>query len=113
MVVDLDPSSGRDQSAISARLHTSSKGTIKSLGVVGGDSLAWRCCPFATQTIDPHEFDFGNLTSLPRRHNDRIVGILRKVNYRGWVSLEFEGKENTKTAAPKSLAVLRKAFRYS
>jgi L-ribulose-5-phosphate 3-epimerase len=44
---------------------------------------------------------------------DRIVGILRKVNYRGWVSLEFEGKESAKTAAPKSLAVLRKAFRFA
>ena len=43
---------------------------------------------------------------------DRIVGILRKVDYRGWVSLEFEGKEAAKTAVPKSLAVLRKAFRF-
>ena len=44
---------------------------------------------------------------------DRVVGILRKVDYRGWVSLEFEGKESAKTAVPKSLAVLRKAFRYA
>ncbi len=42
---------------------------------------------------------------------DRIVGILRKVKYRGRISLEFEGKEDPKTAVPKSLAVLRKAFR--
>ena len=33
-----------------------------------------------------------------------------KHNYRGWVSLEFEGKEDWKTAIPKSLAVLREAF---
>ena len=34
----------------------------------------------------------------------------RKHNYRGYVSLEFEGNEDYKTAIPKSLAVLRKAF---
>ena len=42
----------------------------------------------------------------------RIGGILRKFNYRGFVSLEFEGKENPDTAIPKSLAVLRKAFQF-
>jgi L-ribulose-5-phosphate 3-epimerase len=40
----------------------------------------------------------------------RIAGILRKHNYRGYVSLEFEGKEDWRTAIPKSLAVLRKAY---
>ncbi|MFT5525387.1 MAG: L-ribulose-5-phosphate 3-epimerase, partial [Pirellulaceae bacterium] len=40
----------------------------------------------------------------------RIAKILRKHNYRGYVSLEFEGKEDFKTAIPKSLAMLRKAF---
>lgn len=40
----------------------------------------------------------------------RIAEILRKANYRGFVSLEFEGKEDPKTAVPKSLAMLRKAF---
>jgi sugar phosphate isomerase/epimerase len=42
--------------------------------------------------------------------NDRIVKLLRKHNYNGWVSLEFEGKEDPKTGVPKSLAMLRKAF---
>jgi sugar phosphate isomerase/epimerase len=41
---------------------------------------------------------------------DRIAGILKKHNYRGYISLEFEGNEDYKTAIPKSLAVLRKAF---
>ena len=41
---------------------------------------------------------------------NRIAAILRKHNYRGYVSLEFEGKEDHKTAIPKSLAMLRKAF---
>jgi L-ribulose-5-phosphate 3-epimerase len=40
----------------------------------------------------------------------RIAGILQKANYRGWVSLEFEGKEDYKEAIPKSLKLLRNAF---
>lgn len=40
----------------------------------------------------------------------RIASILRKHNYRGYVSLEFEGKENYATAIPKSLELLRTAF---
>jgi L-ribulose-5-phosphate 3-epimerase len=41
---------------------------------------------------------------------DRIAKLLRKHNYNGYISLEFEGKEDPRTAVPKSLAVLRKAF---
>jgi len=40
----------------------------------------------------------------------RIARIMRKHNFRGYVSLEFEGNEDYKTAIPKSLTVLRKAF---
>ena len=36
--------------------------------------------------------------------------ILRRHNYRGYVSLELEGKEDFRTAIPKSLALLREAF---
>jgi sugar phosphate isomerase/epimerase len=42
----------------------------------------------------------------------RIAAMLRRHAYRGYVSLEFEGREDPKTAVPKSLAVLRNAFRY-
>lgn len=41
---------------------------------------------------------------------DRIAGILRKHNYRGWISLEFEGNEDAQTGVPKSLDLLRKNF---
>ena len=41
---------------------------------------------------------------------DRIGQIMKKAGYPGYISLEFEGKEDWKTAIPKSLAVLRKAF---
>jgi len=40
----------------------------------------------------------------------RIAKMLRLHNYRGYVSLEFEGHESWATAIPKSLAVLRQAF---
>lgn len=40
----------------------------------------------------------------------RIARMLRDVNYRGYVSLEFEGKEDPATGVPKSLELLRKAF---
>lgn len=41
---------------------------------------------------------------------DRVAEILRNVDYRGYISLEFEGKEKHETAIPKSLELLRKAF---
>ncbi len=40
----------------------------------------------------------------------RIAQIFRKHNYRGYVSLEFEGKADYQTAIPQSLQLLRKAF---
>ncbi|MEX2299369.1 MAG: sugar phosphate isomerase/epimerase family protein [Bryobacterales bacterium] len=40
----------------------------------------------------------------------RIAAILRKAGFRGWVSLEMEGKEPAETAVPKSMKVLREAF---
>ena len=41
---------------------------------------------------------------------DRIAAILRKHDYQGYICLEFEGKEDWRTALPKSLALLRRAF---
>lgn len=41
---------------------------------------------------------------------DRIARIMKKHNYQGYVSLEFEGNEDWQTAVPKGLALLRKAF---
>lgn len=40
----------------------------------------------------------------------RIAALLHKHDYRGYISLEFEGKENPRTGVPKSLALLRKAM---
>jgi len=41
---------------------------------------------------------------------DKVAAIFRKYNYRGYISLEFEGSESPQTAIPKSLELLRKAF---
>jgi sugar phosphate isomerase/epimerase len=40
----------------------------------------------------------------------RIAKIMKKANYKGYVSLEFEGLEDPMTAVPKSLELLRKHF---
>jgi len=41
---------------------------------------------------------------------EKIAGIFQKYDYRGYISLEFEGNESPETAIPKSLALLREAF---
>jgi len=40
----------------------------------------------------------------------RVARILSDASYDGYVSLEFEGKENPDVAVPKSIEMLRKAF---
>jgi len=40
----------------------------------------------------------------------RVAEIFRKVDYRGYVSIEFEGNEDPMTAVPKSLELIREAF---
>ena len=40
----------------------------------------------------------------------RIAEILKKVNYKGYISLEFEGKEDANTGVPKSIELLKKSF---
>ena len=40
----------------------------------------------------------------------RIAKIMRDAGYRGYISLEMEGKEDPMTAVPKSLDLLRKHF---
>jgi sugar phosphate isomerase/epimerase len=41
---------------------------------------------------------------------DRIARIMRRANYRGYISLEFEGRDNPRQAVPRSLELLRRAF---
>ena len=42
----------------------------------------------------------------------RIGEIMRKANYKGYISVEFEGQEDPQTAVPKSLEVMRTSFYY-
>jgi L-ribulose-5-phosphate 3-epimerase len=42
----------------------------------------------------------------------KIGEMMRANNYKGYISLEFEGKEDPDIAVPKSLEVLRNAFYY-
>jgi sugar phosphate isomerase/epimerase len=65
--------------------------------------------PHATFTHAKTYFGAGIWYTLDLDYN-RIARIMRKHNYHGYVSLEFEGKENPQTAIPKSLALLRRAF---
>jgi L-ribulose-5-phosphate 3-epimerase len=41
---------------------------------------------------------------------EQVNAILRGADYRGYISLEFEGKEPFETGVPKSLALFRSAF---
>ncbi|MDR1925330.1 MAG: sugar phosphate isomerase/epimerase [Planctomycetaceae bacterium] len=43
---------------------------------------------------------------------EKIANILRKHNYKGFVSLEFEGEEDPNKAVPKSLNLLRSKFTF-
>ncbi len=40
----------------------------------------------------------------------RIMKILNKVNYQGYLSLEYEGREDAASAVPKSIEMLKKAM---
>jgi hypothetical protein len=40
----------------------------------------------------------------------RIAAILRRHNYHGYISLEFEGRQDPRIGVPRSLALLREAF---
>ena len=42
-----------------------------------------------------------------------IGELMREHNYRGYISLEFEGNEDAKTAVPKSLELLRDSFYFN
>ena len=41
---------------------------------------------------------------------NRVAQILRQADFRGYISLEYEGKEDPHTGVPKSVAMLREAF---
>lgn len=68
-----------------------------------------RLAPYATIVHAKTYFGGGVWYTLDLDYK-RIAGILRRANYRGYISLEMEGNEPAQTAVPKSLDVLRAAF---
>jgi len=67
-------------------------------------------CASETVFVQAKTYFGGGLWYTLQLDYDRIAQILRKHGYRGYISLEFEGNEDYKTAIPKSLRLLRKAF---
>ena len=63
-----------------------------------------------TTYIQAKTYDGGGLWYTLDLDYARIAKIFRDANYRGYVSLEFEGKEDPMTGIPKGLATLRAAF---
>jgi len=72
------------------------------------DKLA-QVAPMATMVHAKTYFGGGLWYTLELDY-PRIAGILRSAGYKGYLSLEFEGKEDPRTGIPKSLAVLQAAF---
>ncbi len=68
-----------------------------------------RLAPYAT-IVQAKTYYGGGVWYTLDLDYQRIANILRKANFKGYVSLEMEGNEDPMTAVPKSLAVLRKAF---
>jgi sugar phosphate isomerase/epimerase len=103
-------------------LARTADGLIKVLDAI--DSPYFGCCldtgNFLDDTVEQFEkvlprahfvqaktyYGGGLWYSLPLDYA-KYGELFRKYNYRGFVSLEFEGKENPATAIPKSLALLR------
>ncbi|MGX5853073.1 sugar phosphate isomerase/epimerase family protein [Dyadobacter jiangsuensis] len=68
-----------------------------------------RLAPYATIVQAKTYYGGGHYYDLDLDYK-RIAGILKKANFKGYVSLEMEGKEDPATAVPKSLKVLREAL---
>jgi L-ribulose-5-phosphate 3-epimerase len=72
------------------------------------DKLA-QCAPKAC-LVQAKTYYGGGLWYTLELDYQKIAAILSAVNYTGYISLEFEGKEDPKVALPKSLAMLRGAL---
>jgi L-ribulose-5-phosphate 3-epimerase len=68
-----------------------------------------QCAPYAVFMQAKTYYGGGIWYTLDLDYH-RIAQIMRKHNFRGYISLEFEGNEDYKMAIPKSLALLRDAF---
>jgi sugar phosphate isomerase/epimerase len=72
------------------------------------DKLA-RMAPHAVLVHAKTYFGGGEWYTLDLDYR-RVAAILRDVDYRGYVSIEFEGKADARTGVPQSIDLLRAAF---
>lgn len=68
-----------------------------------------RMAPYATIVQAKTYHGGGHFYDLDLDYQ-KVADILRKANFKGYISLEMEGKENPETAVPKSLELFRKVF---
>jgi sugar phosphate isomerase/epimerase len=68
-----------------------------------------RCAPHAVTCQVKVEIGPKGKKKEPTDLN-RIVAMMRKAEYRGYLTLEYEASEDPKTAVPKHIAALRKAI---
>lgn len=71
-----------------------------------------KIAPYTTFVQAKTYFGGGEWYTLDLDYN-RIAKILESVNYRGYISLEFEGKAPADKGVAQSIDMLRKAFRIS
>ncbi len=69
-----------------------------------------RLAPYATIVQAKTYYGGGHYYDLVLDYN-KIANILKRTNFKGYISLEMEGKEAPQTAVPKSLKMLKEAFR--
>ncbi len=72
--------------------------------------MVWGCYSLKENLARAIFGSFGQGNFWKRCPRKNTKEMLAKENYRGYVSIEFEGKENPQTAVPKSVAMMRKAF---
>jgi len=97
--------------AIWRRVNSPWLGVNLDTGNFPGDPYAGieMLAPYATIVQAKTYFGGGEWYTLDLDYQ-RIASILRKAGFRGYVSLEMEGKEDPSTAVPKSYRLLREAF---
>jgi hypothetical protein len=65
--------------------------------------------PHAALTHAKTYFGGGEWYSLDVDYG-RVAEILRQVGFTGYISLEYEGREDPLTAVPKSIDLIRRSF---